>query len=446
MSSGGHGGGLPLFHELHEWMEGTGSTGGFSIPGPLVVALFLGGALIFNATVPLQSMHNWGLALQLSPLWLPIMVGRFAMMRFVFMKRDWFHFTTGNVLLELKLPREILKSPRAMDTVLSSLNISSGESTWHKRYWWGATRPWWSLELVSLEGTIHFYIRTRENQRRAVESFFYAQYPEIEIIEAKDYSRMRDPSDTSKYLMSAFEFKKSKKGGDPYPIKTYVDYGLDKPSLKVEEQVDPLAQMLEVFGSAGPGDQIWLQMVIRVAKEERYRGVKRSWKDEAKDIVKSIRESTLTETGFPQPTEVQKETMAAIERNVGKLAFDVGIRMIFSTPKGGKSMVGTLLNMWKPFSTENYNGIGVNGMMFDAKFNDYPWEDFGGKRKQKEHHEALEFYRYRAFFHPPFRGIWTTFSTEELATIFHFPSSIVKTPSLPRISSSTSSAPSNLPT
>lgn len=448
-SGGGHGSGLalPLFHELHEWMESTNSSGGFVIPGQVLIALGIASAIVFHLTAPAQSFHNWGLLFALSPLWIPVLIGRFAFFQFVTMKRAWFQFATPMVLLEFKLPREILKSPRAMETVFASLNIASGESTWHKKYWWGRTRQTWSFEIASIGGEIRFFMYIREGMRRATESFFYAQYPQIEIIEAKDYSRLRDPSNGAAYSMFAVEYKEG--NAAPYPIKTYVDYGLDKPSLKVEEQVNPFAQVLEVFGSLGPGEELWYQMIIRVAGDEKYRGKmgkKYSWKDEAKNIVEEIRQRIVNPvSGIPNPTEVQKEMIAAVERNVGRLAFDVGIRAIYSAPQGqDKGVGGTLISLFKPFNTENYNKIGVMSQ-WSARFNDYPWEDLGGSRKKKDMYEAMEFYRYRSYFHNPYRAPWMTMSTEELATIYHFPSSIIKTPSLPRISSPTQSAPANLP-
>jgi hypothetical protein len=175
--------------------------------------------------------------------------------------------------------------------------------------------------------------------------------------------------------------------------------------------------------------------------------VANAWRDEAKEIVEKLRQEVVNPvSGFPNPTDVQKEKMAAVERNVGRLAYDVGIRSIYSAPVDQyKSMNPFVANMFKPVNTANYNSI-VPAAVWTEKFNDYPWEDIGGKRQRFENKEAVEFYRMRSFYHPPYRGVWMTMSTEELATIFHFPSSIVKTPSLPRISSSTSAAPSNLPT
>lgn len=449
MSGGGHGhgGGLPLLNGIYEWFENSHDKGGYTIPGTFIIVAGVVAVFVFNLVAPLQSIRNWELAFAAAPVWLTVALCRFSLLRWLQMKRSFYNYNNKMVLLELRMPREVLKSPQAMETVFSSLNLNPGEGTWWKKYWWGRTRPWWSIEIVSLEGEIHFYITTRGSFRRSVESFFYAQYPEIEIIEAKDYARLRDPSHAP-YAMFACEYKEG--AAAPFPIKTYVEYGLDKPALKVEEQVDPFAQILELFGSLGPGEQLWTQIMIRVAKSEKYRGQrgkKYTWRDEAKEIVEELRQEIINPiSGFPNPTEVQKEKMYAVERNVGKLGYDVGIRSIYSAPVDKyKSMNPFVANMFKPVNTTNYNSI-IPAPLWSEKFNDYPWEDFGGRRQRHENHEVVEMYRYRAFYHPPYRGVWMTMSTEELATLFHFPSSIVKTPSLPRISSSTASAPSNLPT
>jgi len=44
-----------------------------------------------------------------------------------------------------------------------------------------------SLEIASLEGVIHFYIRIETKLRERVEAAIYSQYPNVEIIEAEDY-------------------------------------------------------------------------------------------------------------------------------------------------------------------------------------------------------------------------------------------------------------------
>ena len=54
-----------------------------------------------------------------------------------------------NMLLEIRLPQEIMKSPAAMQAVFDGLCIKSGESSFIDRLWFGKVRLWYSLELVS---------------------------------------------------------------------------------------------------------------------------------------------------------------------------------------------------------------------------------------------------------------------------------------------------------
>src|SRR3989344_5270797 len=99
------------------------------------------------------------------PLWLPILLGYMfweTWMRYI---RYLFFVNTKVILLEVRLPREIMKSPQAMELALNGFYITSGESTWINRYWEGKTRPWFSLEIVSMGGYVKFMIWTRENAR-----------------------------------------------------------------------------------------------------------------------------------------------------------------------------------------------------------------------------------------------------------------------------------------
>ncbi len=441
---------LPLYKTLHGALENTGSKGGVSISKWNLLIAYLVIGLLFVVIAPEQSDYNWSLLFLTAPVWLPIFVGRFALLRFLQMKRMAFNSGKKFVLLELRIPRDTAKTPQAMETIFSNLHLGPGESSWHKKYWVGGVRPWWSFELVSIEGTVHLYVWTRDDMRRAVETYFYAQYPDIEIIEAADYSRLRDAA-SPPYKMSAYEYKHSKE--DAFPIRTYVDYKLDKPPGKDEEQVNPLAQVLELLGSAGPGEQIWIQIMIRTTKSEKWRGKVNgkgkpyTWKDEGNEKVAEIKKGYTDDKGNITATENQKDLVKAVERNLSKQGFDVGIRAIYSAPKDkhSGSVGGYIANIFKPFSSELLNGIeGAPGIWSNA-FPDYPWADPGGKKEAAMMPEALELYRRRAYFYPPYRASWMIMSTEELATLFHIPASSVRTPTIPRIQSTTGAAPSNLP-
>src|SRR5207253_11270710 len=63
-------------------------------------------------------------------------------------KRQWIK-NESSVLIEIKLPREIKKSPEAMELFLNNLH-QLGVGSLLDVYLKGRVRPWFSLELVSI--------------------------------------------------------------------------------------------------------------------------------------------------------------------------------------------------------------------------------------------------------------------------------------------------------
>ena len=187
-------------------------------------------------------------------------------------------------MLEIKLPREINKSPLATETALASLLQSGGLSSVYAKNYKGNLPAYSSLEIASIEGIIHFYIRIQKKFRPIVESNFYAQYPGIEIIEADDYTKMIRYHHLSKdtemwgvtYRTGGSWIPTDDTTGKPYgtkdepykmpadflPIKTYVDYGLDK-DPKEEFKIDPITPLLELMGSIGKGEHFWYQVLVQ---------------------------------------------------------------------------------------------------------------------------------------------------------------------------------------
>ncbi len=463
-SKGGFG--LPLLSLVDHIREQLHEENGLKIPYLAIAAPFIIVNLIFIGFAPYQAARNFELLVFLSPLWLTLLLSQNAWQAWVDVRQYAFNVAQKNVLLEIRIPRETLKSPLAMEAILSNMHITPGQGTWYKRYWLGRTRPWYSLELVSLGGRVHFYIWTRAPFRHIVETYFYAQYPGVEVVEATDYTRVIDPT-KAPYEMFACEYKKNR--ASPYPIKTYVDYLMDKqPAPEPEEVTDPLAQVIEFLGSLTPHEQMWMHIMIRYTKGEKhgwkgvYKDGKRyTWREEAKDIIKEIKDSTVKKTkytdpvthepresdGFPNPSKGESETMATIERNVSKPGFDVGIRSIYIAKEGHfRDYIGAFVTqIFRPFTSEQLNYLGP-ATLFSEELNDFPWEDPSGKRYQHLMEEALEFARRRSYFCYPYKGPYMQMSTEEIASLFHIPSSTVAAPNLPRIQSTTTEAPANLPT
>ncbi|MEZ4211016.1 MAG: hypothetical protein R3B39_01835 [Candidatus Paceibacterota bacterium] len=385
--------------------------------------------------------------------WLPLVLVFLGWKLWVnYVREDWLSGVKW-VLLEIKVPKEVFKSPAAMELALSNaLSQGGGVANNYQKYWQGRVINWFSLEIVSLGGEIHFLVRTPVGFRRVIESQIYAQYPQAEIFEAEDYVE-EAIADMHKREWALFgtEFKLTKE--DPYPIKTYTDYGLDKAIGSTEEnqRIDPITPMIEWMGGIGPNEQVWFQIIVRVSKwTYRKPGLMGGYSDyqqKTKDILKELKEK-FEPTGDDQfkrlaMTEEDKLAMAAINRTLNKQGFDCGIRAIYLSPKeyfDGMNITG-LTGIMK-----QYNSFTLNGFKPDnTTAFDYPWQDPSGNKTVKKKREMLDAYAQRSWFYPPYVRPHFVLTSEELATIFHFPGRVSETPSLGRIESNKSEPPTNLP-
>lgn len=388
------------------------------------------------------------------PIWLPLflILGFFSV--WMDFKRREFIKEQGSVLLEIKIPREIARSPVSMEMFMNHLyQPSAGDLM--KVFLQGSVRPWFSLELVSIEGSVHFFIWTQKKLRGLIETQLYAQYPNIEVNEAPDYSIgiHHDPEKLNFGWFGQFKLNKA----DAYPIKTYIDYGLDK-DPKEEFKNDPLVAVLEYLGSLKKGEQAWIQILVQAhAKEGLKLGrfiPKPDWKSGVENEIKEIiKKGTMKTEDNKNPSqlnlsETQKGVITSMERSLSKPAFDTMIRATYFAEKDSfnPGNIGGLLGSFKQFGSNNLNSFSPG---YSAG-HDYPWQDFRGKKKLAEQRELLEAYKRRSFFNPPFQNLGGKkafiLTTEELATLFHFPSyTVAATPTLSRIPSKKATAPANLP-
>lgn len=371
--------------------------------------------------------------------------------------RAKFFFKEKYCVLEMKLPKETVKSPLAMELFLMSLHQTSGESTWFDKYWLGKTRTWFSLEIVSIEGHVKFFIWMRASWKTLVSASMYSQYPGIEIHEVEDYTRSVH-WDKKEVSIWGGELKYTKSVA--YPLKTYVDYGLDK-DPKEEFKVDPLVPMIEALGTLGPNQQIWIQYIVRAHKPEQIKPgswfkTTDAWKDAVMAEVnklmvrdpKTKATGELTEAGHVRPflSPGEQETLKALERRLEKQGFDTGIRVAYICKPEAFSPhnIGLILGSFKQFGSESLNGLKPNGSKWLMKF-DYPWQDYRDIRKNRQSKKLLEAMKRRSYFFPPYDSTPLILNSEELATIYHFPGQVAQTPTLPRIPSKKVEAPSNLP-
>lgn len=394
----------------------------------------------------------------------------------------WHHFVSERfisgiewVLLEIHIPREMQKTPLAMELfITNALYHMSDKGAW-ELYWQGAVHFWYSLEIVSIDGHVHFFIRVPSRIKKLVETQLYAQYPQVRVEEVPDYTLTipRYHHKGNWYLWGC-EYKL--KEHDALPIKTYKDYGLDKPGTKEEDKIDPLSSTLEFMGAVERGEQVWMQIICRQS-EKKFKGHglhKLNFYEAANEYLMEVvapysrRQKQDDASGDfaidARVPEFLKSTVTDIKDKMAKLPFDVGIRVIIL---GDKRIVPleTFNNtrrasrlLFRQFSDPDTNEL----VRFNSTQYDETWADPLGHLLEVRKSRHLTYYKMRTLFYPPIlmsfnypkpisyffpsnNPEYFVLSTAELATIYHFPGLVSETPSFKRIETKTAKPPANLP-
>ena len=388
-------------------------------------------------------------------IWFPFLVFILLVDLWVQYRHALFFQSLTFTLLEVKLPRDIFKSPQAVEFFISNLYSTLGEGNWYEKWWKGQVRAWYSLEIVSIDGAVHFFIWTRSGSKKQIESNLYSQFPGIEIYEVDDYT-LPIVFDPEKNNIFATEFDLTSK--DYFPIKTYIDYGLDK-EQEEEYKIDPLTPLIEAMGSLSKGNQAWLQIIIRAhVKEDKDpktgQMVDMKWKKGAEQEIKDMMEKAKGEKGddgkiLPGTnrglTDVERDTIKALGRSVSKNGFDVGMRMVYFGNKDvfDMSNVGGLVGGVMHFNSSLNGFKPARGVA--AKYKWFPWKDRPIQKINREKQRLLDAYKRRAYFYKPYKKPHFVLNTEELATLFHFPGNVSTTPTFSRIESRKAEAPANIP-
>jgi len=398
----------------------------------------------------------WGEIIKYALLILvPLILGIVVWNGFLYLQIEKYLRKQKYTMLELNIPKDVFKSPQAMEFVIDILHhLGGGAMDWKQRVWFGAVLQKSSLEIVSVEGNIYFFIRCPNKLGPLVKSSLYSQFPNAEINEVEDYTKYVPNYNHNQHLWDIYgaDFKLTK--DDYLPIKTYVDYELDKNvgSLDEEQKIDPITPMLEFLGTLRKGEQIWIQFIIRADPFT-------NWRSEAKAKIKDImgKGKPIADDEPFQTVKLshgEQEQIKAIERSLSKNAFETNIRALYIAEKENynKGVVGFFKGpIFKPFSSQHLNGIKKNK---DVGF-DWVWQDMTGGRLPRHKKKFFNDYVNRSAFYAPFLAHLNPFwkgndrnmilTSEELATLFHIPGRVAETQSLERIEATKAEAPSNLP-
>lgn len=373
--------------------------------------------------------------------------------------------STKFVLLELRPPREVVKTPRAMEQVFTSIHsLGSGPdlkfpTVLNEKWWNGEVVYPYSMEIASFGGEVHFFIWIPEKHRNIIEAAFYSNYPDMQVKEADNYldrlprtfgelkKRGYELFGTEFLLAHKKETKdKIKLNYDIYPIRTYFDFE----AVAEEKELDPISGIMEVLAKIRPQDTIWLQMIIQPAVEgERGRIEKEGGLvlAEMKRMARSVKNLETGEIHMVMPSPGESETMRAIERKLSKPMFNVVVRTIYMGPKEGfSSNFGQrgIISAFNQYSSETYNRFRNNGKVWSRANMWYPPFIFPKRRLLGLKERIIANYRERRFYYET-RLAWIlqmhvsnfgvggkimTLNAEELATLFHLPTIMAPTGSI----------------
>src|SRR3989338_7758932 len=372
--------------------------------------------------------------------------------------------------LEIKIPRNILKPPKAMENVFSALYaIYYKPIGFEDIYFKGKARLWFSCELAGYGGEVHFYIRCPQIFRNLAESAIYSEYPDAEIGEAEDYTEnMPEVLPNETYDLWGADYILARE--NPYPIKTYEFF---EESID-ERRLDPIAAITEVMSRLKEGEAIWIQYLINPVPNE--------WKKEGEAIrdkmmerrkekpagffealiaglAKFLKNLSFAAAEYPVWAQEKKKEekfkflflspgekniLEGVDNKISKLGFEAAIRFIYIDRRDSYSTanVAAVDGAFRQFNTLDMNSFRVisetktyvtaRKLTHKSLF-----------RKQKIFYLQRQIYEaYKLRWFPPKFSI---LNSEELATIFHFPLVSVEAPLVRRLETKKGEPPSDLP-
>jgi hypothetical protein len=369
------------------------------------------------------------------------------------------------VVLEIKPPRNIERSPRTMEQVFAALHGVWSTPNYINKFvkgQWKQTAL--SFEIQGVNGEMHFMVRCERRFRNFIESLIYSQYPEAEIQEVEDYTHSVPKNvPNAEWDLWGVDFKLAK--DDAYPIRTYKYFQEEV----TKGMIDPLAELADVIAGLPPGQQIWLQFVITPEPDKDWQGAVK--KLAAKLAGKEVKSEPLFIFRFftqvweiislafkyvstpeiefsaetkkdEQPLQFrlspgEQETLKAVEESVAKKGYRTKMRFIYVGRREGFDR-GFLSGV--NGSIQQFNDSMLNSFAHENEtktFANYIWVE---SRMRFAQRKIFNRYLDRDFDGPTF-----VLNAEELATVYHMPDMSVLSPAISRVEAKKGGAPINLP-
>lgn len=417
--------------------------------------------------------------------WLAILLWPFFEGTWLFWKREVYKHELGYMFFELRMPRQILKSPAAMEQIFIALHALRNTPGDFSEYWLeGEVTRWYSIEIVSIGGEIHFYMRLPIIQQEIIKAAFYSYYPDLEVAEVDDYVAKYFPKNTAEMFKNGYDMWGSELvyvRDDVYPIKSYLDFE----SPEEEKQYDPMSLMLEILGRTKREEVVGIQInFFPIGDHLREHSEHVIEKLRAKKKPGAAKSAAMTmefphilpvfpvagKEGAPENefaralsrTPGETDVLKAIEENLALPTFETNIRFVYFSPKeiyqdtfARRGLAGA----FKQYDAMDLNAFRRNDKMSTrARVWNFPYV-FPDIRVRMRKDRLIMSYAHREIAPTTEMGklIMSKFlnwehskemlmSARSLATIFHPPTHLTLTaPHMRRVESRKAGAPAGLP-
>lgn len=309
-----------------------------------------------------------------------------------------------SLLLQVTLPRDNEIKIDAAEQMFASLaSIREGEKTSFIRQ-----QPRLSFEIVGLPGDIRFYVCVPNKYRDFIEKQINGSYPDAEIAMINEPSAKQKEGNTLGNEYKIF----SEKGFVAFS--SLKEKGSDYTSIKIYKDlpVDPLSSITSVLSKMTEGEGAAIQVLIRPAAD--------SWKKAGRNYIGSTKKSEANPETAKYKTDAKE--LEGIENTISKPGFETVIRIVVNanTKQAANSHLNNLINAFGQYS---------------------------GQNSFKKNHHAIKSWFIHDFIYRyfPAFGSSSILTSEELATIFHFPNKSIQTPGIHWLTSKRAPAPSNIP-
>ena len=307
-----------------------------------------------------------------------------------------------SVLLQVALPRENeikIDAAEQLFASFASLRKSGRFAFLHPQ-------PYLSFEIVGKPGDIRLYVWTPNKLRDLVEKQINGTYPDADIsvvtdedpkqkgVVGNDYNIF---SENGKVAFASLRLK----GNSYAPMKIFKEMSVDGMSLLTSV----LAKMSEGEGAA-------IQVLLSPADSK--------WKKKGREYLSKTKKSESNAETASYATDAKE--LEGIENKIGKPGFNVVIRIVVSSSseESAQAHLDNITNAFSVFDGES--SFAPNPIRFKGMF----MRDF--------------IYRFWPMYKST--GIMTS---EELATVFHFPNKSIQTPHIFWLTSKRAPAPSQIP-